>query len=39
MKRCDWCDIDNVVLFNYDGNDICEGCVISEIERLRSLIE
>jgi len=36
---CDWCGSeDKEELSEYNGDKICAGCVISEIEHLRNLI-
>jgi hypothetical protein len=37
-KKCAWCG-DEGTLYDSDGEMICYGCVSSEINRLRKLIE
>lgn len=30
--RCDFCKKEDVVLYNYNGYEICENCLIKEFE-------
>jgi len=36
--KCDWCE-DEGQVYNNNGEMICYGCICSEINRLRKLIE
>lgn len=30
--KCDWCQEEDVKLFNYNGYEICEECLLGEFE-------
>ena len=38
VKECAWCSYDGVLIDN-EGEMICVGCIESEIQRLRRLLE
>ena len=31
-SRCDYCNEEDVKLYNYNGDEICESCLLNEFE-------